>query len=57
MTSARKVMDWPALIEWRAAARREGRVVAWTNGCFDLLHVGHVRRLEAARGLGGVWWG
>jgi rfaE bifunctional protein nucleotidyltransferase chain/domain len=31
-----------------AAARREGRTVALANGCFDVLHVGHVRYLEGA---------
>jgi rfaE bifunctional protein nucleotidyltransferase chain/domain len=34
--------------EWRAGGRR----VVLANGCFDLLHVGHVRYLSAARGLG-----
>ena len=34
--------------------RREGRRVAFANGCFDLLHVGHVRYLEAARAEGDV---
>ena len=34
--------------EWRARGRR----VVFANGCFDLLHVGHVRYLSAARGLG-----
>jgi D-beta-D-heptose 7-phosphate kinase/D-beta-D-heptose 1-phosphate adenosyltransferase len=29
-----------------------GRTLVFTNGCFDLLHVGHVRYLQAARGLG-----
>ena len=33
-------------------ARRRGERVVFTNGCFDLLHVGHVRSLEQARGLG-----
>jgi rfaE bifunctional protein nucleotidyltransferase chain/domain len=32
-----------------AEDRRAGRTVAFANGCFDLLHVGHVRYLEAAR--------
>ena len=32
--------------------RRGGRTVVFTNGCFDLLHVGHVRYLAAARGQG-----
>lgn len=35
-----------------AAARRRGRRVAFTNGVFDILHVGHVRYLAAARRLG-----
>jgi D-glycero-beta-D-manno-heptose 1-phosphate adenylyltransferase len=32
--------------------RESGRKLVFTNGCFDLLHVGHVRYLEAARALG-----
>ncbi len=28
--------------------------MVWTNGCFDVLHVGHLRSLEAARRLGDV---
>jgi D-beta-D-heptose 7-phosphate kinase/D-beta-D-heptose 1-phosphate adenosyltransferase len=35
-----------------ADARRAGRRVVFTNGCFDLLHVGHVRYLAAARDAG-----
>ncbi len=34
------------------AARRRGQRIVFSNGCFDLLHVGHVRTLEAARQLG-----
>ncbi|NCO42415.1 MAG: 3-deoxy-manno-octulosonate cytidylyltransferase [Armatimonadetes bacterium] len=34
------------------ALRRQGKRVVFTNGCFDLLHVGHVRYLKAARALG-----
>jgi len=34
------------------AARRRGERVVFTNGCFDLLHIGHVRSLEQARRLG-----
>jgi rfaE bifunctional protein nucleotidyltransferase chain/domain len=33
-------------------ARRAGRTIVMANGCFDLLHVGHVRYLESARALG-----
>ena len=35
-----------------ARARRRGERVVFTNGCFDLLHVGHLRCLESARRLG-----
>ncbi len=35
-----------------ATLRREGRPVIFTNGCFDILHAGHVRYLRAARSLG-----
>jgi len=34
--------------------KRRGRRVVFTNGCFDLLHTGHTRLLEAARKLGDV---
>ena len=34
--------------------KRNGKKVVFTNGCFDLLHPGHIRSLEAARALGDV---
>jgi len=49
-----KVVDWPALLHLRQHWRRQARIVVWTNGCFDLLHVGHLRSLQAARALGDV---
>jgi rfaE bifunctional protein nucleotidyltransferase chain/domain len=42
------------LLEQRARWRAEGKCVVFTNGCFDLLHPGHIRTLEAARSLGDV---
>lgn len=33
---------------------RDGKTVVFTNGCFDILHVGHVRTLEAARAFGDI---
>lgn len=53
-TCGRKAVSWDALLQWRARARQEKKTVVWTNGCFDLLHVGHVRNLQAARGRGDV---
>ena len=38
----------------RARLREEGRRLVFTNGCFDILHVGHVRYLQRARALGDV---
>lgn len=37
------------LVDLVAADRREGRTIAFANGCFDILHVGHVRYLDGAR--------
>ncbi|MDP2969694.1 MAG: adenylyltransferase/cytidyltransferase family protein, partial [Deltaproteobacteria bacterium] len=34
--------------------RAKGKRVVFTNGCFDLLHVGHIRYLEKARSLGDI---
>jgi rfaE bifunctional protein nucleotidyltransferase chain/domain len=42
------------LIQARAAWRTAGKTVVFTNGCYDLLHPGHIRLLESARSLGDV---
>jgi D-beta-D-heptose 7-phosphate kinase/D-beta-D-heptose 1-phosphate adenosyltransferase len=47
-----EVVERPALARWRADQRRAGRKVVFTNGCFDLLHRGHVEYLAEARALG-----
>jgi rfaE bifunctional protein nucleotidyltransferase chain/domain len=44
----RKLFGLPDLAKRLAAERAAGRTVALANGCFDILHVGHVRYLEAA---------
>lgn len=48
------VLSEAELLERVAEARAHGERVVMTNGCFDLLHVGHVRYLEEARKLGDV---
>ena len=47
-----KLLSRAAAMAAVARAQRRGERVVFTNGCFDLLHVAHVRCLEQARGLG-----
>ena len=47
-----KVISWEQLPDWRGQFHRSNRKVVVTNGCFDLLHPGHVLYLEAARAFG-----
>ena len=42
------------LVRARAEWRRAGKAVVFTNGCYDILHPGHIRLLEKARSLGDV---
>jgi rfaE bifunctional protein nucleotidyltransferase chain/domain len=48
------VLSLPELLDLRAEWKAAGQVVVWTNGCFDLLHPGHLASLKAARRLGDV---
>jgi rfaE bifunctional protein nucleotidyltransferase chain/domain len=52
MNFREKIIPWEKLPEWRAAVRASGRNLVVTNGCFDLLHLGHVTYLETARNHG-----
>ena len=47
-----KILSVKSLTEWRTALRATGKTLVVTNGCFDLLHAGHVIYLEAARNHG-----
>jgi len=49
-----RVVTQDELILHVAERKRNGQRVVFTNGCFDLLHPGHARLLEQARGLGDV---
>ncbi|MGQ9922000.1 MAG: D-glycero-beta-D-manno-heptose 1-phosphate adenylyltransferase [Desulfobacca sp.] len=51
-TALQKILDWHAARRQVQHLQTEGRRVVFTNGCFDLLHVGHVRYLQAARAMG-----
>jgi rfaE bifunctional protein nucleotidyltransferase chain/domain len=47
-----KIIPWDALPEWRKLFRASGKKLVVTNGCFDILHPGHVTYLETARNFG-----
>ena len=49
-----KIISQDELVQVAAREKRDGRRVVFTNGCFDLLHPGHVRCLAEARKLGDV---
>src|SRR5918997_6329129 len=51
MTTA-NVLSIEELADVSAQLARDGKRLVVTNGCFDLLHLGHVRYLQAARALG-----
>jgi len=48
----RVILDMEELLRVRAELRAAGQRLVFTNGCFDILHVGHVRYLATARALG-----
>ncbi len=52
MSSLHKIIPAAELPAWRETLRRSGRRLVVTNGCFDLIHAGHVDYLEAARARG-----
>lgn len=47
-----KELGWEACVRWVRSYQERGRRVVFTNGCFDLLHAGHIHLLEEARRLG-----
>ena len=52
MNFREKVLSWESLPAWRQTLRDQHRRLVVTNGCFDILHLGHVSYLEAARAQG-----
>ena len=49
-----KIVSQEELVQLAAREKRAGRRVVFTNGCFDLIHPGHVRCLADARALGDI---
>ncbi|MDB6038336.1 MAG: hypothetical protein JWM99_2177 [Verrucomicrobiales bacterium] len=52
MRAQEKIIPHASLKSWREKVRADGRKLVVTNGCFDLLHAGHVTYLEGARQAG-----
>ena len=49
-----KILDGNGLAEWLEDCRKNGRKIVFTNGCFDILHRGHVEYLSKAAAFGDV---
>ncbi|MBF0329491.1 MAG: D-glycero-beta-D-manno-heptose 1-phosphate adenylyltransferase [Nitrospirae bacterium] len=49
-----EILERQELIKRIDALRTEGKKIVFTNGCFDILHVGHVRYLKESKGLGDI---
>ncbi len=47
-----KILAWPEAKKIRERFRRQGKTVVFTNGCFDILHLGHLKYLTFAREQG-----
>jgi rfaE bifunctional protein nucleotidyltransferase chain/domain len=52
MSFREKIIAWDKLPEWRKKFRASGKKLIVTNGCFDILHLGHITYLENARNFG-----
>ena len=52
VTAAKKIKTLEEIVRLRCELRESGKRLVFTNGCFDILHVGHVRYLNQARALG-----
>src|SRR4051794_7185259 len=53
-TMMKKLLSLEQAVSAIAAARANHKRIVFTNGCFDLMHIGHTRYLEAAKALGDV---
>ena len=49
-----KILTWKAIAERRVQWKQEGKKVVFTNGCFDILHYGHLHYLAQAKDLGDI---
>ena len=54
LSPSQKILNLDSLIRIRSEYKSLGKTVIWTNGCFDLLHVGHTRGFYVAKQKGDV---
>jgi rfaE bifunctional protein nucleotidyltransferase chain/domain len=54
MKANSKLLTLDELTALRPSWKTQGKTVVWTNGCFDLLHAGHVRSFRDAKALGDI---
>ena len=54
MTSRKKILNLTKALAARRKAAGAGEKTVFTNGCFDIIHAGHVALLERARSLGDI---
>lgn len=52
--AASRILDRESLVAQVKSAKNEGQTIVFTNGCFDVLHAGHIRYLLGARELGDI---
>lgn len=54
VTGMGKILDWNELKRALDHAKVEGKRIVFTNGCFDIIHIGHIRYLEEAKRFGDI---
>lgn len=54
MKSTKKLLALPKLKTSLKTLRKKGKRIVFTNGCFDIIHAGHVRYLKKANALGDI---
>lgn len=54
LNAAARVLSRESVISETRSARQAGKTIVFANGCFDVLHAGHIRYLQGARELGDV---
>ena len=49
-----KILNWNELKKAADTLKADGKKIVFTNGCFDIIHIGHIRYLKEAKALGDV---